>query len=481
MKIRDEAYDLRGPVSYATDRRDLIKLRGTPTIVVCMPVGAKAEARIFETPDGNRWSGDHFLAPAMVPIQWALNHMRLVVPLNTSMSYLVKWGERSAKARQYMTMQALDMGCDYILYWDDDVLAPPLSVYTLYNFMQQHPEVGLACGVYTTRNDPSEPMIYKRHGEGAYWGFQAGEGAEPEEIFAAGAGFMLARASAVRDMVAANPGDAVWADEFAVTVDADRPADQNNRLMWGHDIRFCRLMAEAGHKVYVHGGVVCDHVDVATSRVYQLAPDSQPYRNNENINTRSYWDAVYTKEGAQSWRTYPEMFERVCLEIPAGTKCFEVGCGVGILGSRVTATRRVEYTGVDTSQVAVDIAQTRFLSCRRSAVRDLTADSEIATAEVVVATELVEHLDEPERDHLLRLVRESPSVRKFIFTVPNNCMPPAEVPEHRALYSADSVRELAAAHLPGWELVVEPVDAQHLIVVLERHGDDALAEQRHGE
>lgn len=280
--LHDDPYDLTGPVSFATARRDLIKLRGSPTIVICMPVGPKDCSRIFETPDGQKWSGDSFVAPAVVPVQWALNHMRLVTPLNTSMTYLVKWGERSAKARQHMTMQALAMKPDYILYWDDDVLVPPLSIYTLYNFMQQHPDVGLVSAVYTTRNDPCEPMIYKRHGEGAYWGFQAGEGAEPEEIFSAGAGFMLARASAVRDIVAANPGQPIWADEFALKVDPTED-EANTRQMWGHDIRFCRLMAEAGHKVYVHGAVLCQHLDIETGRIFELPADSLPFRNNEKV------------------------------------------------------------------------------------------------------------------------------------------------------------------------------------------------------
>ena len=282
MEIR-ENFDLTGPISYAVDRRSNIKLRGTPTIVICMPVGPKDTKYIFETPDGNQWNGAPFITPAMVPVQWALNHMRIVTPLNTSMTYLVKWGERSAKARQHMTMQALEMNPDYILYWDDDVLVEPLSLYTLYNFMQQTPEAGAVTGVYCTRESPTEPMIYKRHGEGAYWGFQAGPEAKPEEIFSCGAGFLLVRASVIRQVIADNPGEPVWADEFMVQLDPSTEVDPNRRTMWGHDIRFCKLIQESGSKVFVDGRVMLGHIDIETGRVFALPEDSLPYRNNPNL------------------------------------------------------------------------------------------------------------------------------------------------------------------------------------------------------
>ena len=471
MELYDEKYDLTGPVDLVEHRRTAIKLRQNPTIVVCIPVGPTKVNAIFETPDGNKWQGDGFIAPAVVPLKWALNHMQIVTPLNTSMSYLVKWGERSAKARQFMTMEALNMNPDYVLYWDADTIVPPKSVYTLYNFMQQHPEAGLVSAVYCTREEPTEPLIYKRHGEGAYWGFQIGETAEPEEIFSAGAGFMLVRAAAIRKVMEMIPDTPVWMDELVVRLPGeDSELDRGARNLWGHDIRFCRLIAEAGYKVFVDGRVLCGHWDIRTNKMFELPQDSPPYKAKDNINTPEYWDAVYTQEVNNNiWRNYPELFDSVLKEIPqSGSNIFEIGCGVGVLGSRVTAQTQNKYSGVDISQTAVSAALTRFLTCRQCAVKNLTPDSEIQNASIVIATEVLEHLDEYERDMLFIRIDGSPSTKKFIFSVPNNCMSPEKVPEHRIVYTEESIRQLLMQHLPNWNVRIEFPDLTHMLVVAER-------------
>lgn len=277
-----ENFSLTGPVSLVVERKPSIKLRGTPTIVVCLPIGAKDVANVFETPDGQSWASQGIVVPACVPLRWALNHMQIVVPLNTSMTYLAKWGVRSAEARQHMTMNALALNPDYILYWDDDVIVPPLGIFELYNFMQQNPDAGLVSGVYCTRPPtPIEPFIYKQHGEGAYWGFEAGPDAKPEEIWSAGAGLLLVRTSSIRKAMELHPNEPLWADEQAYKLAGEEGFDEldpNNRTMWGHDIRFCRLIAETGDKLFVNGRVLCGHWDFATSTMAVLPPDSPPFK-----------------------------------------------------------------------------------------------------------------------------------------------------------------------------------------------------------
>lgn len=465
VQLRED-YPLTGPIDLVMDRRSQIKLRQSPTIVICIPVGGKDINRMFETPDGVKWMGQSFLAPAAVPIRWALNHMQLVVPLNTSATYLVRWGVRSAQARQHMTMEALKLNPDYILYWDDDVIVPSLALYTLYNFMQQHPEAGAVTGVYCTRETPTEPLIYKRHGEGAYWNFEAGPAATPEEIFGCGAGFLLTRTETIRKMLELNPEQPLWADEHAVKLGPDETVsttEANARIMWGHDIRFCRLIQEAGSKVFVNGQVMLGHWDLQTAKLYTLPADSLPYQRGENINTKTYWDDIYSQEGVNTWRRYPEMFQTVAESVPVGSRVFEVGAGVGVLGSMLTAQRQVEYSGCDISQVAVDCARTRYLFCHVAAVKDLQLE-DLTGKDTVVATELVEHLEPEDVLHLLGLLRES-DVKRFIFSVPDSCMPPEEVPEHRAVYDETLVTEMLVANLPGCQLTFARPDNAHLVVV----------------
>ena len=198
-------------------RRTAIKLAERPKLIVAIPIGGKPVIDVFEDAEGKRWQNERgFRAQGLVPATFMLAHMNWVPPLNVSMAYMVKQNMLSSHARQVMTMEAIRMNAEYIFYVDDDTLIPPLGLYTLYNWMEQNPHAGAISGVYTTREDPNEPLIYQAHGEGCAWDFEMGPGAKPEPIFGAGAGCLLARLSAVKDWMDKNPGVPIWADEKEV-------------------------------------------------------------------------------------------------------------------------------------------------------------------------------------------------------------------------------------------------------------------------
>jgi len=78
-------------------------------------------------------------------------------------------------------------------------------------------------------------------------------------------------------MIAANPGVPVWADSKAIPMaQAQNSSELRFTTSWGHDLRFCRLMAEAGWKLYVDGRVELGHFDAIEQREYRLPEDSPP-------------------------------------------------------------------------------------------------------------------------------------------------------------------------------------------------------------
>jgi len=273
---------LEGDVSLNMDARPLIKLSTDPSIAICVPVGTKDTVQIGIDPEGRKWAGPGVRIPALVPIQWALTLLRIVPPLNVSITYFSQWGLLSGEARQIMTTAALKRIRDdgYILYLDDDTLVPREGLYKLFNYMQQHPEVGIAAGVYTTRSDPPVPLVFKEHGGGVYWNFESGPNAKPEAVWAMGSGCMLARASAIKKIIASNPEVPVWADATSEEVTHNHDNEEVlSRITFGHDIRFCKLMWEAGFEVHVHGQVICDHFDIQTQTLHRLSdvkPDNAP-------------------------------------------------------------------------------------------------------------------------------------------------------------------------------------------------------------
>jgi len=264
---------LKGDVSLEGSKRPPMKIYQLPRIVACVPIGTKDQFSKFKTPDGTEWQAPSVAVPGVLPAAWLVSQMALVPPLSMAMHYIFRWGMLSGEARQILTTRALETVQEdgYILYWDDDVLVPPMGLFQLYNFMETHPEAGLVTAVYSTRTSPTEPLIYKDWMKGAYWGLTVGPAAEPEEIFGAGAGFMLARVKAVKELIANNPGVPIWADSKSIPTE---PGEQGHN--WGHDMRFCRLMHEAGWKVFVDGRVECAHYDAASQTEYKLPEDSPP-------------------------------------------------------------------------------------------------------------------------------------------------------------------------------------------------------------
>ena len=461
------------------DRRPSIKIATTPEIVVAIPCGDKHEASTFLCAEDHGGCGKAWLKPAMrqpnlIPVQLMLAHMNLVAPLNCSMSYMVEAGRLSAEARQIMTTKAIEIGAKFILYWDDDTIPPPMALYTLYNWMCQNPKAGAVSGIYTTREDPNEPLVYTAHGEGAAWDLPIGPGAKPQPIFGAGAGFLLARIDAITDTIERlkeeNGGVEVpiWADERTLEISIESQEKTKTRpSMWGHDVRFCKVLNETGWQVYAHGQVLCGHLDIPTGKMFRMPKDAPGWKHRPN--SPDYWDAIYTKEGADTWRRYPEMFQKVADEVPRNSMVVELGCGVGVLGSKLTAEKKVEWHGYDISEKAVEIAKQRFLNASQLDVTELAVTDLMPwtnSADVIVATEIMEHLEEDAFHHVINMVEQS-GVKKFVFTVPDNCMGPDEIPEHTALFSQGLVLERTKRYT-AWTLRMEQADEKHIICVMER-------------
>ncbi len=476
IQTNDNVLDGHADISVA--RRTAVKLATTPKIYVAIPIGGKVINSVLPCPTCEQTFSvnDGHTVPFMVPIQFMLQHMNWVPPLNVSMAYGVKTGVRSPIARQILTMEAIRQGAEYIFYVDDDTLIPPLGLYTLYNFMEQNPHAGAVSGVYTTRENPNEPLIYKEHGDGCSWDFEMGPEATPELIFGAGAGCLLARVSHIKEWMEKNPETPIWADA------KDLPTTEGEgSVMWGHDIRFCREMNLAGFPVYVDGRVLCGHFDIRTGKTFEVPATAPGFKHKANVNTADYWDQVYGAEGADNWRKYPEMFQKirnVVLEfsqrdvaLAKYTAVTELGCGVGILGSKLTAETSVRWLGFDLSPAAVDMCKARFLNAHVRDIREIEPHllaTHLHTA--VVMSETLEHLDREDGVNVLRTFKDS-TAKMLIITTPNNCMGPDEVPEHTALFNVEYVTSmLEDAGLINDEVKVqfEDADAHHMICVIER-------------
>lgn len=470
------------------DLRSAIKLQATaPKIVIAVPMGDKDDPDLFLCPKCDRRHFGEVVCPyckephnadvrmrraGLACIEWQMCAQQLTHPLVCAMEMMTRKSVPSARARNEMTFEAMNVSkAKYIFYWDDDTLIPPRTLYDMHRMMEMHPEIAILSGVYTTREECNEPLVYKNQGDGAYWGFSVEVGVL-EDIFAAGAGCMMARVEALED-VERILGGKLWDDEIDV-----RLLDANHgRTIWGHDVRFCRRMWETSEtygkpdgarkpwRVCLAGWLQCYHFDIDTQTVYTLPPDSPCFKN---ANTRSYWDHVWRTEGFGSPRHYPQLYDRIVALVPKRAKVVDLGCGIGILGERLVKQKGADYYGYDISQEAISMLKSRWLQGEVADAADFKLNHFPGRSTVLIATETIEHLDAPRLENMLKQAHKA---KLAIFSTPDGTLPGTPRGEHVQEFTAASLRKTLKPYFQNVKIERIPRgDGQDILLAVATHG-----------
>lgn len=283
VRLSDKGDVFKPSMAYRASGRRVIKHRAdAPHLAVCLPIGNKEDS-IVKVNGDERKVVESYRSPGLIPVELMVNSMQVMQPLNVTTTWLVTKNNLSSILREQMTEQALELGVNFIFYWDDDVLLPSNTLYRMMNWMSHYPDIGAITGVVWTRTNPSEPILYKHAGSGSYWGFDRDPEAPPEDIYSAGAGCVLARASVVAKM--SKPR---WADQRTGNPDGSTIG------VIGHDVRFFRNMKEeTGFRTVVDGSIQCSHFDVKSQEIYRM-PDDMP-------------DMKTTRENSQFWAKVEEV------------------------------------------------------------------------------------------------------------------------------------------------------------------------------
>lgn len=191
-------------------------------------------------------------------------YSQLQWPVSGERNTMIPVGIPIATARNNCAASALDKGCKYLVFIDDDVLIPNYAMKLLMYQMEQNDDWDAITGVYVTKTTPPEPLIFN-HGEviGPYWDWKMGE---TFPIWGAGLGCCVIRVSAFEKL------EEPW---FAF----EEQADGMNSGKIGEDLYFFKKLHEAGGQAFCNGSVLCGHVDRETSKVYNMWKDSKPYKN----------------------------------------------------------------------------------------------------------------------------------------------------------------------------------------------------------
>lgn len=133
---------------------------------------------------------------------------------------------------------------------------------------------------------------------------------------------------------------------------------------------------------------------------------------------RVFYDALADDASAPGMRLpddspYRELDQRVIELLPDGASVVELGCGAGRLaGQLMAAGRAPSYIGLDFAPRVLDVATSR-VPAATFRLADLRSDP-IPEAEVYVATEVMEHLDDD-----LAVLRRLPLGSTVILSVPS--------------------------------------------------------------
>lgn len=153
-------------------------------------------------------------------------------------------------------------------------------------------------------------------------------------------------------------------------------------------------------------------------------------------NARDLWDRIWQNEGESTWRQQAlrRVYDRIVQLVPAGSRCTDLGGGIGILAERLQRDRGALVEVWDHSPQAVAAVRAKGISAQEIDLEDtplckyrLNRDS------VVIATEVVEHLSSEARHYVFR---EAGACHYAFFSVPNNRLGPDEEPQHTRKFTA---------------------------------------------
>jgi predicted O-methyltransferase YrrM len=194
--------------------------------------------------------------------EWALSLAAQNYPLNLSRSFCAIGGVSTDIARNKAVEYALEKKANYIWFLDDDVQTPYFAVRQLIYTIEQS-DAMVAGGIYFSKSNPSEPLVYRGRGQGAFWKWKTNDIFEVDGL---GGGCLLIKTELFKHLE----------KPYFKTVDDFITEGNNTQNAGTEDIYFCNKVRDAGFKIVADAHVMCTHWDIKTMTPYAIPKDSYP-------------------------------------------------------------------------------------------------------------------------------------------------------------------------------------------------------------
>jgi hypothetical protein len=103
-----------------------------------------------------------------MPCNWSASGASLGLGYTVPMHYLV------ADAQNLGAEDCIRKGFEWMLLWEDDVVAPPDAMLQLNKYILAG-DIPVVSGLYFLKGSYSEPMVYRGSGNGPFLNFQIGD------------------------------------------------------------------------------------------------------------------------------------------------------------------------------------------------------------------------------------------------------------------------------------------------------------------
>ena len=203
-----------------------------------------------------------------------------IMPSNFSMQmrFVLKW--EVGRARNMLAQEAVNMGAKYLMFRDEDTIAPANIVNELLYQLEHNPSWTFISGLYATKSFPPEPLVYKEWGQGPHYNFKKGE---LVKVLYTGMGASLIRVSDLLELPAKTYIDkSPWTGQ-KMEVHEWFKTDSKNIVDAGgidkrantEDAYLFEMMDKAGLKAFVDTNVVCGHYDINSDTMFYPTFDGE--------------------------------------------------------------------------------------------------------------------------------------------------------------------------------------------------------------
>ncbi len=199
-----------------------------------------------------------------LPLDWHLAVWSLLTPTNSSSTEIFRRSVPLDEAQTQMAEQALELGAEYILFIEDDTEPPSNAIVELGRVLKTTD--AMACGgIYTTRTDAPEPLVYQGPGQGSFWNWKAGD---IFQCWSMGFGCMMLKTEVFRLMPKPWFKTINTLEEARKYPDVCPNAWERDWKQIGvtSDMFFFTKFGKMGLKLMAHGGVLPKHWDVAKNK-----------------------------------------------------------------------------------------------------------------------------------------------------------------------------------------------------------------------